>query len=313
MTRRSSSHSMPELLARFGDEEFSDAPVSASDVNRATAERMFNSVQRAKESLSARFVGGTANTHRLSARISTQALLSLQESLSSIGARLSGVTSTTGPLPNSVLAATELSFSPNVLPGSIIFELSRPTNSENTLDVDERPLLDESFDKLFELVSAVLTSNTPESVPAAVRELGPRAAKHIFDLCEILVQESLGVDLLWVNRVGRSKKAILSNTAASHLMKVAAANRSETTPEEFVGLLLTASVESNKNIRVRVEGGSVISMKADAALRSGLAKHYNKQVRVKVKRTETINLSTNKLTITYALTSIEARDEDLAQ
>jgi hypothetical protein len=310
VTRRTASRSTLELLALLQDSEGSNARVTASDINRATAERMFNSVQRAKESLSARFVGGTADAHRLSARSSTKALLALQESLSSIGARLSGLTSIQGPLPTAILEATELSFSPNVLPGSVIFELSRPTDAENMLaNHEDRPLLDESFDKLFELVAAVMTANTPETVPAAVRELGPRAARHIFDLCAILVDESLGVDLVWVNRAGSSKKSVLSNSAADHLMKVAAANRSVTTSETIEGLLLTVSVESKQKIRIRPEGGSVISMRADPIVRSGLAEHYNKQVRVNVDRTETINLSTGRLTVTYALTSISAPDE----
>jgi hypothetical protein len=308
MTRRSASRDTTDLQMILDASGSSDSPVSGADVNRATAERMFNSVKRAKESLSARFVGGTADDHELSARSATKALLALQESVSSIGAKLSGLASVQGKLPNAILSATELRFAPTVLPGSVIFELSRPTGAENMLaEHQDRALLDESFDKLFELVAAVVASgSTPDTVPTAVRALGPRAAKHIFDLCAILVDESLGVDLRWVNRAGDTKKADLTNGAAHYLKRVAENNRSVTNEREFVGTLLTASVESKQNLRVRITGGDVLSMTASPTLRTTLAAHYNKTVKVRVDQTETANLSTGKMTVKNTLRSIES-------
>ena len=182
MTRRSASRSVIDLLSEINSVPDDASNVTASDVNRQTAERMFSVVRRARERLSARFVGGSADRHELTARAATRALLSVQESVSSIGARLSGHTTSHGRIPGAILDATELRFSPSVLPGSVVFELSRATDSENMVeDQVDRPLLDESFDRLFDLMQAVGSSGTPGSIPASMQALGPRAAKHIFD------------------------------------------------------------------------------------------------------------------------------------
>ena len=76
MTRRSASRSVIDLLSEINSVPDDASNVTASDVNRQTAERMFSVVRRARERLSARFVGGSADRHELTARAATRALLS---------------------------------------------------------------------------------------------------------------------------------------------------------------------------------------------------------------------------------------------
>lgn len=306
MTRRSASHSVADLLFEMNSAPEDTSNVTSSDVNRETAERMFNVVRRARERLSARFVGGAADRHELPARAATHAILSIQESVSSIGARLSGHKPGRGKIPNSILAATELRFSPSVLPGSVIFELTRPTNAENMVtDEADRPLLDESFDKLFELLRSVATSGEgANTIPAHVRNLGPRAAKHIFDLCQVLVDQGMGLDFEWMNREGVPRSAALSNSNARYLRQVARESNSETTPEEFSGVLLTASMNPKQDLLLSMEDGSTISMAASREIRSDLAQFYNKSVRVAVETTEKVNLSTGQVTTSRRLATI---------
>lgn len=309
MTRRSASRSAADLLAEMDDLGQVDVAVTASIVNRETAERMFNVVRRVRERLSARFVGGSADRHELTARAATHALLSVQESVSSIGARLSGHNTSRGRIPGAILEATELRFSPSVLPGSVVFELSRATNSENMVaDQVDRPLLDESFDKLFELLQAVGSSNAPGAIPASVRALGPRAAKHIFDLCAVLVDEGMGLDFEWTNRNGVPKGAVLSNSGARYLKGVAKESASEVTSQELTGVLLTASVEKKQKLKVRVADGSVVSMTASDEIRADLAQFYNQPVRVDVETTEAVNVTTGEPSVTHRLTAIRSAE-----
>lgn len=312
MTRRTPSRGPDELMAILDQEEPAvTTSVTASSINRASAERMFGLVQRAREVLSARFVGSSTNGHQLGARVATRALLAVQESVSSIGAKLVGHDTLKGHLPTAILEATELLFSPQVLPGSVIFELSRPTGSEDMLaEREDRPLLDESFLKFFELIEAVTAANSqPDDVPITVRELGPRAAKHIFDLCAVLVDESLGLDFEWVNRNGEAKSANLTNGTARYLKQVARENTSHTVDHDLVGVLLTASVEKKQKLRLRAADLSIVSMSASDDIRATLATFYNKPVKIKVAQTETINLTTGKITVTNALLGIEEFDE----
>lgn len=312
MTRRSASRSADDLLAEMDDAPQDGVAITASAVNRQTAERMFDVVRRASERLSARFVGGSADRHELTTRAATHALLSVQESVSSIGARLSGHTTGRGQIPKTILAATELRFSPSVLPGSVVFELSRATDAENMIeDQADRPLLDESFDKLFELLSSVGSSSAgPTSIPASVRDLGPRAAKHIFDLCQVLVDEGMGLDFEWMNRNGVPKAAVLTNLGARYLKQVAKESNSETTTQELAGVLLTASVESKQKLKLRTQDGTIVSMAASDEIRADLARFYNKGVRVGVETTESVNLTTGKATASNRLMTIRSADPE---
>lgn len=314
MTRRSPSRDAAELMAILAEEAASDATLTASSLNRQTAERMFDLLQRTRERLLAHFVGGAADAHELSARAATHALLSLQESVSSIGANLVGHVTLKGKLPSTVLLATELRFSPNVLPGSVVFELSRPTDVENMLQAHEdRPLLDESFDKLFDLLTSVGSAQpNPDEVPAAIRALGPRAAKHIFDLCSVLVDESLGLDFEWVNREGEPKAAKLSNTGARYLQGVAKKNNSATVEVSMAGILLTASVEASQKLRLQAADGTVVPMTASAQIRAGLGEFYNQAVKVLANKTEKVSVTTGRVTTTHALIAIEPLTEDNA-
>jgi len=279
-------------------------------VNLQTAQRLAGSGGEERERLWTRFTGGAADRHELSARVASRVLAALQESVSSIGAWLSGNTSAQGPLPGSILAATELRFSPTVLPGSVIFELSRSTGAEAMLpEHEDRALLDESFDRFFELVSAAggSTQDTAE-VPQRIRDLGPRAARHLFDLSGVLVEEGLAVDFEWTNRRGLAKSAMLTRTGASYLKNVTQQNTSATEEQQLLGTLLTASVERSQKLRIRTATGDVVPMTAPPLIRAGLAAFYNKDVRATVLRTETVNLTTGKVKVTFELRGIEALD-----
>lgn len=284
-----------------------DGAITASALNRQTAARMFDLVERARERLAARFIGGSADDHELSTRTATHALLSLQESVSSIGAHLVGHVTAKGRIPAAILAATELRLSPNVLPGSVVFELSRPTGTEDMLaEGSDRALLDESFDKLFELLASVAAPNAdPGTVPSVMKELGPRAAKHIFDLCATLVDDSLGLDFEWVNREGKPKAAHLTNGHARYLKEVAKKSTSASKTIDLAGVLLTASVDSKQKLKLRDANGETVAMTAADDLRASLATFYNREVWVQIVQTESVSIATGKATVTNRLISID--------
>lgn len=308
MTRRAPSRTAGELLSILEAEVVSDIPSTPGMVNTQTAQRLSDGSEEERERLWARFTGGAADRHELSARVASRFLATLQDSVSSIGARLSGNMSVQGPLPGSILSATELLFSPTVLPGSVIFELSRRTGVEAMLpEHTDRPLLDESFDRLFELLSEIgRTTSDSIEVPSRIRDLGPRAAHHLFELSGVLVEEGLAVDLEWTNRRGIAKSAALTQAGAGYLKNVAQRNTSRSEALQLDGTLLTASVERSQKLRLRTVDGDMIPMTAPAVIRAGLASFYNKEVRVSASRTETINLTTGKVKVTFEMQDIEA-------
>jgi len=313
MTRRSPSRSLDQLMALAAqDVEEPSGDFSASALNSMTADRMFGTVQRRAEHLRARFVGGLADQHQLPVRSASKAILSIQESVSSIGARLTGLASVRGRLPSSVLDETELRLSPQLLPGSVVFELTKSPSRENELFTDlSSSLLDDAFEKLFLLLVVTQESANPGEVPEAIRSLGPRAAKHIFDLCAVLVDDDLGLDFSWTNRTGQTFEAQLTRSSAAYLKQIAKDNSSVSRDEQVDGVLVTASVETSQKLRLQPATGAALAMTAPEELRRTLARYYNRKVRTLVRTTERANEVTGSIEITHVLLAIEEWQESL--
>lgn len=287
-------------------------PTDVESVNRAAAARMFSRVKGPSERLTARFIGGTADRHELNIRAATRALLALQESVSAIGATLLGLATLVGKLPASVIAATELRLSPQIAPGSVVFTLNRPTHGEEHIAaIEERPLLDESFDVLLDLIQEINAGHLdPNAVATRVRALGPRAAKHLFDLSGILVDESLGLDFGWNNLAGQHREEVLSNSGARYLKAVAKEGTTKIEEVEFVGTLLTASVERNQKLKIQRADGTKVSLSARPELRENLAPFYTRPVRVYATETLKVSTTTGKETLSYEMRSIELLEAD---
>ena len=302
--KREPSRDTAALLRMLENVELDDSPSSAAAVNRLAAERMFSSVRIAREQLSARFTGGTTATHELAVRPATRTLLALQEAISAIGAALMDKATQFGQISNSIRSATEMHLSPVVAPGSVIFTLNRKPGDETlTIAGRERPLLDESFSELLGLLTLLgPLNNDVSAVPEQLRRLGPRAAKHLFELGNVLVDEDLGLDLNWHDSEGDERKANVTPAGARYLREIAKNGVTTRKDVTLEGLLQTVSVEDKQ--KLLLDSGEKILLSADIELQGALSRAYNRRVTVAALEILSINLSTGTERRTYQMKSV---------
>lgn len=310
-TKRERTRNIDALLEILEAEPLDDSVVDAATVNLATANRMFTSVRTATERMSARFTGASTHAHELAVRPATRALLALQESVSAIGAALMDQQTNAGQISASIRHATELKMSPHVAPGSVVFTLGHGTEEQDGLIANNgRPLLDESFGVLLDLLDLLGPSNSDlEAVPNQLRRLGPRAAKHLFDLSAVLVDEDLGLDLGWSDREGGHRSAKVSPGGAGYLRNLAKKAVSTEVPVTFEGVLHTVSLDKQK---LQLDSGDRIAMSASDDLQRSLVGFFNKRVRVTATETMTVNLSSGKETHRYEMRSVALIADDSA-
>lgn len=305
MTRRRPRINVADFVASLDSGPEPEELVTATSINEQTASRMAFFTQQVRERLSARFVGGTADAHRLSVRSATKAIASLQESVSIIGAGIMGHNSARGNLPESVIRATELHLSPMPSKGSIVFELHKVEN-DALVEAPTDTLLDESFAKLFEVISSASESaHTLHGAPEAMRSIGPRAARQVFLLCNVLVSEGMGIDLQWADSSGNTEKTRLSKSAAVYLKTVASNSTERVTTRTVSGILQTTSLDTRKDLEIQSDDFGVVKVSASSETRAEMGRFYNKKVVAMITTTETVNIISGAVTENNRLDSVE--------
>lgn len=280
--------------------------LGAAAFNMTLSDRMFGAVARARETLSAHFTGGSADMHELSVRASSRATLAVQEAVTSIGAAVVGQATARGRVSATIVAATELRLAPTVLPGSVVLEMRhRHTDDAALIESEEKTLLDVSFDRLFDLLDAVQSDSDGTAVPSSVRTMGPRAAKHIFALCDVLASEGLDLDLGWVTSEGDDRGSRLTSRGARYLRKIAEDNSTFTSQETVTGILQTASVDESQKLSILTDEGNPMRLEAAVEIRDALARFYNSRVVCTVLVTETWNSATGQTVVVNTLTDID--------
>lgn len=311
MTRRKTRDDLAALLSAIHSEDADEFElVTSASINRQTVQRMAALTSRIHDQLSARFVGGSADAHRLSVRASARAVSSIQETVSAIGANLLGHVSAKGKLPDAVIRATELHLSPAPGFGSIVFELHR-SDPGVLVEGIEDSVLDDSFRMFFEVIEeASRNSQALDATPAAMKSIGPRAARHIFQLCEVLVSEGMGVDFDWANSVGKSEKVRLTRSAARYLKGVAKNSNKREENKRISGTLETVTTNTKKPIEILSEQDGVVKISATQEARESLGKLYNQRVIAEVRVTETVSVATGVVSEDCELLSISLESSD---
>ena len=296
-------HQLWAALMEDSDRDPSTSLVTANDINRETASR-FAPTQIAIERMLIRITGTKTAAHHVAVRTASKTLLSLQESLSAIGASMADRATRAGRIPEEILRATELHLTPRVLPGSVEFTLVRP-EPETLFRGTEDELFDDSLAALVTFLSDLNRDDLDSSaIVSQLRSFGPRTAKHLFDLSEVLLEESVGVDLNWEDRQGTVSHASLGRRSAAYLKELALENSQKTTLETITGTLVTVSQVDRQALVL--DDGSKIPLRADADLQPDLALLYGKRILATVELTVSVNLTTGKEKRVYHLQQVEA-------
>lgn len=284
--------------------------ITSSHVNLQTAARIAG-ISESHEDLDRmrlRFSGQATADHRLGVRTATKGLLAIQESLSSVGASIVDHIGKAGRWPTQILAATELKFTPRVLPGSIEFSLvhTPPGKDEDALfDVEESPLFEQSLKALLTLfVDLADDSLSQKTVTDQLANFGPRTSKHLFDLAQVLISEGLSLDVEWQSPGGQVSTAAIGRRSAAYLKELAKASASSTFERVLIGQLITVSEVDKQGLLL--DDGSKVPFEADPGFQDELATLYRQRVQATVEETLTVNLSTGAESRNYILAGLRS-------
>lgn len=288
-----------------------DAPTSAMDVNVSLATRMADG--HGEQHVKFRLSGRGVQQNHVHVRAAAAALASFQEVVSSVGAALESVPTLFGQISGSVRQATTLNLSPVLLPGSVVFALHFPQIDEGLfaeVEAGRTPtLLEQSLEALIELFDELSKDEVgDQAVVAAVRRLGPRSAKHLGDLSQVVLAEGVAIDLDWRRDGAAPQRALLGARSASFLKEVV--NRSEsqmtTAVQDFVGVLITVSTEDPAALRLG--DGDKLPLRLDPDIDVDLGPYFRTRVRVTVRTELTINGNTGRESTIHYLLAVQPED-----
>lgn len=284
--------------------------ITSSHVNLQTAARMSVLGERLADvdRMKLRFSGQPTVDHRLGVRTATKGLLAIQESLSSVGASIVDHIGKAGRWPAEILAATELKFTPRVLPGSIEFSLVHTPQGkeENVLfEIEETPLFEQSLTALLTLFTSLEDDRlSQKSLTDQLVSFGPRTSKHLFDLAQVLISEGLSLDMEWQSPKGQRRSAAVGRRSAAYLKELAKATASSTFERVLTGQLITVSEVEKQGMLL--DDGSKIPFEAEPGFQDQLAALYRQRVQATVKEKLVVNLSTGVETRNYVLNALSA-------
>lgn len=263
-------------------------------LDQLSALRLLESTGSEFHLLSARFTGDLPSAHEIGVREATAILGELQEIVSEVGAVLRDESPRRGPLPAEVLKATELRLSPRVRAGSVIFTM-HPAHEESLFG-SSRDILDDALASIFSLFDKVerpVTSGimSTSDVADALRNYGPRTARHLVKFADALQKSGLNMDL-GVAVSGRPiRGSRISRAGAGFLEKLASDATTRTLDIELVGRVRNLGTD-NRHKFIDDERG-LITMTADAEVTGVLYESFGQaRVRVIASETESITKAT---------------------
>ena len=249
--------------------------------------------------------------HEIGVRYGAGVLLSIQETLASIGQAVAREPTLQGVIQAQVIEATELRVTADVGGGSVIFHL---LGAGETLSGGEVPeltgtdtLLDAAMGRLLGLIEqSAATGPDSSDLARDLRRLGPRTAKHLSELIRRVIGDEIDIDFTWRNPAGTRRRASLQRPAAEALERAISQNEVESEIVELVGDLRAIDAEGKANLRTP---GGRIRMSVSKDLAARLGPHFNERVVATAERVITWLTSTGKERKVFRLLAVR-RDTD---
>ena len=280
---------------------------SARGLAAMSSRKMLDRQGIAYRFLNARFTGSLPAAHEIGVRAVVDVLGQFQDVLAEIGAAIVDDVPARGQLPESVRSRTELRFSPQVEPGSVVFTLHPPQTEAGLVPSDSLPLLDQSLERLFLLFDSVELPESsgagPETVVNSLVEFGPRTARHLFLFARALSVDGLSLDLGWTTSGSQLRKSRLSSTGATYLRVLARKATTRDLDVTLRGEILNLGVDNVHKFEDEERGP--ISIKSDDALTDALHPTFKQsRVEISAKETESINTVTGAVRRTYVAQTV---------
>lgn len=300
MMREGKSTSAADLWERLDALEDEESGSEAFGLGDLSTLRMMQRQRADFHFVNARFTGALPERHAIGVREATAALGSLQDVLSEVGAVIMAQTPKRGPLPSEVLASTALRFSPQVMPGSVIFSL-RPAR-DTALVPAETTVLDTAISEVFDLFDQVerpvSSHGTLDSITGVLRRFGPRTARHLARFASTLRESDLNLDLGVARSGTKLQSSRISTAGADFLRKLAKDATSRTDDVTIVGEVFNLG-KDNKHKVDDVERGRIVVTASDEVTDLLHTAFKQSPVRIEAKETQTVTAATGATTYAY--------------
>lgn len=178
-------------------------------------------------------------------------LTSFQRTVSAVGGALSGINSSRGSLPVTLVQRTHLRLNASPAPGSVILTMVPeqapsaelyPTGAVPLAD-DERPLADRSLEEVIDLLT--VGGGSAATASAAVRRglatLGPRAASAIRAFLRIVADDELDFDLSWTEPDRPARRTTVTASQARFIETIIGNNALDVDEIVIEGIVRTVS------------------------------------------------------------------------
>ncbi|GAB3258013.1 hypothetical protein [Kineosporia babensis] len=308
MTGDSSSPEQLWQTLMDGEQTDEASVVTAADINTATLAEM-SALQQGK-TLQMRLAGAAVQRNRVAVKTAASALSTLQEVISSIGAARSGQATLFGQISREIRSATELQMTPVTTPGSVVFTLLAEPSAESTDESGSEPsLLAESLAELLRILNEVANDSLGEQeIARQIRGAGPRAAKHLQSLSDLIVADDISMELTLGPGTQHRKFASLDRRSAAFLKEIIKSNAIDVSEETLEGILVTVS--SVDPAAILLDDGEKVSLRTSPGHPQKLQDFYDQRVRVTVRAQVRRSVSTGRETTSYDLLHIELSSAD---
>jgi hypothetical protein len=248
--------------------------------------------------------------HDIPVREATSILTSFQETVASIGQVLAHKATATGRINATVLKSTELRITSELLPGSIVFQLTGPaeelSGDEASAPTGTDTLVDAALRSLFAIVDQSAKLETPDTAGTLAHELrrfGPRVAKHLSDLVDSMMKDDIDLDLTWRTPGGHRQDASLPRRSARTIRDAIKINKVVSQRVDLSGVLTTIS--TTKKAELRSPDHPTIKIEVPDQLASSLGPYFNQQVSIVADETVRWSINTGRENRTYRLINIK--------
>ena len=210
-----------------------------------------------------RLAGSGVTGHSVDMTAAGEFLTRWQALVTSTGAATEGKKSIK-KIPEEIFRRTSLALSAAPMPGSLVLEFvpsadaggERYPGGEAAMDGPAEPLVEKAVNVALDVLD-LASSEDPLSLPEKLADLGPRVATKALELSELAASAQLDLDLTW-EVSGKARRR--SRSSARQLGQFAAvlrAERLDTEPAEFDGVLRTVS--DRKKIDIEIDDESAPS------------------------------------------------------
>lgn len=291
------------------DEEAFESEITADDVNHRSVMRMARAEERPR--LRLRLHGPGVDGHEIASRVAGSVIAELQDVVTSVGAALLDRATSAGSISSDIMRATELRMTPTIGAGSVVLVLIPRTLDDDGLmprahggdGGEQGNLVERSLATTLDLISLAARDDLDDAdALGIVKRLGPRARSHILKLSGSLMDAHVDLDADWWTPEGRTRRATMTQRAASNLRRVSKKKYERTEIETYTGRLVTVS--STDDQALMLSDGTKMKLGADAELQVALSRLWGQDVRVRVNTRIVINTSSGAEKRTHTVESV---------